>query len=145
MRQRLLIGLIVTVGMAFLLGLAASRGVFGSHGWAVALIVGAAICAAIAVALAPLDPRAHLHRLADREPQGQGRRRHPMRQRLLIGLIVTVGMAFLLGLAASHGVFGSHGWAVALIVGAAICAAIAVALAPLDHRAHLHRPHPLRR
>jgi NhaP-type Na+/H+ or K+/H+ antiporter len=68
-----------------------------------------------------------------------------MRQRLLIGLIVTVGMAFLLGLAASHGVFGSHGWAVALIVGAAICAAIAVALAPLDHRAHLHRPHPLRR
>jgi drug/metabolite transporter (DMT)-like permease len=69
-----------------------------------------------------------------------------MRQRVLIGLIVTVGVAFLLGFAASRGVFGSHGWAVALIVGAAICAAVAVALAPLDRRrARAHGLHLLRR
>ncbi|HLM86622.1 MAG TPA: hypothetical protein VK272_10595 [Solirubrobacteraceae bacterium] len=58
---------------------------------------------------------------------------------------MTVGIAFLLGLAASSGVFGSHGWAVALIVGAAVCAAIAVALAPLNRRAHARRLHLLRR
>jgi drug/metabolite transporter (DMT)-like permease len=69
-----------------------------------------------------------------------------MRQRLLIGLIVTVGVAFLLGFAASRGVLGSHGWAVALIVGAAICAGIGVALAPLDRcHADTRRVHPLRR
>ena len=51
MRQRVLIGLIVTVFVAFLLGFTASRGVLGSHGWAVALIVGAAFCAVVAVAL----------------------------------------------------------------------------------------------
>ena len=69
-----------------------------------------------------------------------------MCQRVLIGLIVTVGVAFLLGFVASRGVFGSHGWAVALIVGAAICAVVAVALAPLDRRgAHARRLHLLRR
>jgi Kef-type K+ transport system membrane component KefB len=69
-----------------------------------------------------------------------------MRQRVLIGLIVTVCVAFLLGFAASRSVFGSHGWAVALIVGAAFCAAVAVALAPLDRRpAHARRLHLLRR
>jgi Kef-type K+ transport system membrane component KefB len=68
-----------------------------------------------------------------------------MRQRALIALVVTVSIAFLLGFAASRGVFGSHGWAVALIVGAAICAAVAVALAPLNRRAHAHRLHLLRR
>jgi hypothetical protein len=69
-----------------------------------------------------------------------------LRQRVLIGLVVTVGIAFLLGFVASRGVFGSHGWTVALIVGAAICAAVAVALAPLNRRrAHAHRLHLLRR
>jgi NhaP-type Na+/H+ or K+/H+ antiporter len=69
-----------------------------------------------------------------------------MRQRVLIGLIVTVGVAFLLGFVASRGVFGPQGWAVALIVGAAICAGVAVALAPLTRRrAHAHRLHLLRR
>jgi hypothetical protein len=57
MRQRLLIGLIATVGVAFLLGFMASRDIFGAHGWAVALIAGAAICAGVVVALAPLRPR----------------------------------------------------------------------------------------
>jgi drug/metabolite transporter (DMT)-like permease len=66
-------------------------------------------------------------------------------QRMLIALVVTVGVAFLLGFAASRGVFGSHGWAVALIVGAAVCAAVGVALAPLDRRAHARRLHLLRR
>jgi drug/metabolite transporter (DMT)-like permease len=69
-----------------------------------------------------------------------------MRQRLLIALIVTIGVAFLLGFAASRGVLGSHGWAVALIVGAAICAGIGVALAPLNRRrTRTHRLHLLRR
>ncbi|HTD58501.1 MAG TPA: hypothetical protein VK672_06355 [Solirubrobacteraceae bacterium] len=69
-----------------------------------------------------------------------------MRLRLLIGLIITVGVAFLLGFVASRGVFGSHGWAVALIVGAAICAGIGVALAPLDRRGpHARHAHLLRR
>jgi len=69
-----------------------------------------------------------------------------MRQRVLIALIVTVGVAFLLGFAASRGVLGSHGWAVALIVGAAVCAGIGVALAPLSRRrTHAHRFHLLRR
>jgi len=53
---------------------------------------------------------------------------------VFIGLIFTVGVAFLLGFVASRGVFGSHGWAVALIVGAAICATVAVVLAPPDRR-----------
>ena len=57
MRQRLLIGLVITILAAFLLGFMASRNVFGPHGWAVALIIGAAVCAGIAVALAPLSPR----------------------------------------------------------------------------------------
>lgn len=69
-----------------------------------------------------------------------------MRQSVLIGLIITVGTAFLLGFVASRGVFGSHGWAVALIVGAAICAAVVVGLAPLNRRReHAHRLHLLRR
>ena len=69
-----------------------------------------------------------------------------VRQRVLIGLVVTVGVAFLLGFAASRGVFGSHGWAVSLIVGAAVCAAFGVALAPLSRRRpHAHRLHLLRR
>jgi drug/metabolite transporter (DMT)-like permease len=69
-----------------------------------------------------------------------------MRRRVLIGLIVTVGVAFLLGFTASRGILGSHGWAVALIVGAAFCAAIAVALAPLDRRrTSARRLHLLRR
>jgi len=69
-----------------------------------------------------------------------------MRRRVLIALILTVGVAFLLGFAASRDVFGAHGWAVALIVGAAICAGVAVALAPLDRRrAHPHGLHLLRR
>jgi len=69
-----------------------------------------------------------------------------MRQRILIGLIATVGFAFLLGFAASRGVFGSHGWAVALIVGAAICATCGVALAPLSRRSPRgRRLHLLRR
>jgi drug/metabolite transporter (DMT)-like permease len=68
-----------------------------------------------------------------------------MRQRLLIGLIVTIGMAFLLGLAAAHGTFGSYSWGVALIVGAAICAAVGVALAPLPRRANARHSHLLRR
>jgi drug/metabolite transporter (DMT)-like permease len=69
-----------------------------------------------------------------------------MRRRLFIGLIVTVGVAFLLGFVASRGVLGSHGWAVALIVGAAICAAVGVALAPLNRRRpHTRRLHLLRR
>ncbi len=64
MRRRLLVALLVTVGVAFLLGFAASRGVLGSHGWAVALIVGAPVCAAVSVALVPLDPRSpHTRRL----------------------------------------------------------------------------------
>jgi NhaP-type Na+/H+ or K+/H+ antiporter len=67
-----------------------------------------------------------------------------MRQRILIGLVATVGVTFLLGFAASRGVLGSHGWAVALIVGAAICAASGVALAPLSRRPP-RRLHLLRR
>lgn len=66
-------------------------------------------------------------------------------QRVLIALAVTVIVAFLLGFAASRGVFGSHGWAVALIVGAAVCAAVGVALAPLDRRVRAHRLRLLRR
>ena len=53
MRRRLLIALIITVGVAFLLGFAASRGVLGSHGWAVALIVGAAVSVALTRAAEP--------------------------------------------------------------------------------------------
>jgi drug/metabolite transporter (DMT)-like permease len=69
-----------------------------------------------------------------------------VRQRLLICLIATVGVAFLLGFAASRGVLGSHGWALALIIGAAVCAAVAVALAPLDRRRpRARRLHLLRR
>lgn len=69
-----------------------------------------------------------------------------MRRRVLIALVVTVGIAFLLGFAASRGVFGSDGWAVALIVGAATCAAVGVALAPLNRRrGHARRLHLLRR
>jgi len=69
-----------------------------------------------------------------------------MRRRVLIALALTVGVAFLLGFAASRNVFGAHGWAVALIVGAAICAGVAVALAPLSRRrAHPHDLHLLRR
>jgi hypothetical protein len=69
-----------------------------------------------------------------------------VRQRVLIGIGFTVGVAFLLGFAASRGVFGSHGWAVALIVGAAICAGVVVALVPLNRRSsNAHRLHLLRR
>lgn len=68
-----------------------------------------------------------------------------VRQRLLIALILTVGLAFVLGFVASRGVLGSHGWAVALIVGAAICAGIGVALVPLNRRRRTHRLHLLRR
>lgn len=60
MRSRPLIGLILTVAAAFLLGFMASRNPFGAHGWAVALIVGAAVCSGIVVAIAPLRPR-HSH------------------------------------------------------------------------------------
>jgi hypothetical protein len=69
-----------------------------------------------------------------------------VRQRLLIALIVTVGVAFMLGFAASRGVLGSHGWAVALIGGSAICAGIGVAIAPLSRRPNrASRLHLLRR
>jgi len=69
-----------------------------------------------------------------------------VRQRVLIALVVTIGVAFLLGFVASRDVFGAHGWAVALIVGAAICAGVAVALAPLERRrANSHHLHALRR
>lgn len=68
-----------------------------------------------------------------------------VRQRLLIALILTVGVAFMLGFVASRGVLGSHGWAVALIGGAAICAAIGVALVPLSRRRRTHKLHLLRR
>jgi hypothetical protein len=61
-------------------------------------------------------------------------------------MIVAVGVAFLLGFAAARGVLGSHGWAVALIVGAAVCAGIGVAIAPLSARHdHNRRVHLLRR
>ncbi|GEM_PF-1967570 len=70
-----------------------------------------------------------------------------MRHRLLIGLITTISVAFLLGFIASRDIFGAHGWAIALIIGAAICASVVVALAPLrPRRAHdSHQLHPLRR
>lgn len=68
-----------------------------------------------------------------------------MRQRLLIALICTVGVAFMLGFVASRGVLGSHGWALALIGGAAVCAGIGVALVPLRQSGRRHRLHLLRR
>jgi hypothetical protein len=68
-----------------------------------------------------------------------------MRQRLIIALILAVGVAFMLGFAASSGVLGSHGWAVALIGGAAICAGVGVALVPLNRRERTHGLHLLRR
>jgi hypothetical protein len=55
--SKTVIALICTVGVAFMLGFIASRGVFGSHGWALALIGGAAVCAGIGVALVPLRQR----------------------------------------------------------------------------------------
>lgn len=51
-----------------------------------------------------------------------------------MAVCVTVCLAFLFGFMASHGILGSHGWAVALIVGAAISAAIGVAIVPLSRR-----------
>jgi len=60
MLKRMLIGFIVTIGVGFLLALAAARGLFGSYGWAVALIVGSIFCAAVAVALVPLSRRRHM-------------------------------------------------------------------------------------
>jgi hypothetical protein len=71
-----------------------------------------------------------------------------MRQKLLIGLIATVGVTFILGFMASRDVFGAHGWAIALILGAVICAGVVVALAPLrphHSRRDSHQLHPLRR
>jgi hypothetical protein len=68
-----------------------------------------------------------------------------VRQRLLIALIVTVGVAFMLGFVASSGVLGSHGWAVALLGGSAICASIGVVLVPRSRRRRTHRLHLLRR
>lgn len=71
-----------------------------------------------------------------------------VRSRLFIALAVTIALAFMLGFAASQGVFGAQGWAVALIVGAATAAIVAVALAPLSRRRdgrHAHGLHLLRR
>ncbi len=68
-----------------------------------------------------------------------------VRRRLLIALIFTVGLAFVLGFVASTGVLGVHGWAIALILGAATCACVGVALVPLSRRGHTPRPHLLRR
>lgn len=66
-----------------------------------------------------------------------------MRWRLLVGPIAMIGFVFLLGFIASRGLFGPHGWAVALIAGAAICAGVGVVLTPLRHNEH--RFHLLRR
>lgn len=57
-----------------------------------------------------------------------------MFKRMLIVLAITVGVAFVLGLIAAQGIFGSQGWAVALIAGAIVSAAVAVSLAPLNRR-----------
>jgi hypothetical protein len=45
--------------------------------------------------------------------------------RILISLVVAVLLALILGTLAAHGVLGPDGWAVALIVGAALAGGLA--------------------